>query len=220
MNLDLEWLFFNQPLPYQETINKMEEQVNLIINKQAKSQIWVLEHPHLYTAGISSKPTDLLNNSAEIPIYETNRGGKYTYHGPGIKIVYVLLDLKHFFSPKNPDIASFVHFLQQWIIDTLQQFNIFAETRPDRVGLWVQNSHQEQKISAIGIKLRKWVSYHGIAINIDPDLKYFHNIVPCGLSWQQYGVTSIKQLQPNCNLENFNQLLQNSFYHTFHKRNP
>ena len=210
MKNNLEWLFFHQPLPYLNTIKKMEEQVDLIINKQAKNQIWVLEHPHLYTAGISSQPSDLLNNSAEIPVYQTNRGGKYTYHGPGIKIVYVLFDLKQFFS-QAPDIASFVNFLQQWVIHTLQKFHISAEIKKERVGLWVQNQNQEQKISAIGIKLKKWVSYHGIAINLNPDLNYFQNIVPCGLSWQKYGVTSIKQLQPNCLLENFNQYLQDSF---------
>ncbi len=210
MKNNLEWLFFHQPLPYLNTIKKMEEQVDLIINKQAKNQIWVLEHPHLYTAGISSQPSDLLNNSAEIPVYQTNRGGKYTYHGPGIKIVYVLFDLKQFFS-QAPDIASFVNFLQQWIIHTLQKFHISAEIKKERVGIWVQNQNQEQKISAIGIKLKKWVSYHGIAINLNPDLNYFQNIVPCGLSWQKYGVTSIKQLQPNCLLENFNQYLQDSF---------
>jgi lipoyl(octanoyl) transferase len=210
MKNNLEWLFFHQPLPYLNTIKKMEEQVDLIINKQAKNQIWVLEHPHLYTAGISSQPSDLLNNSAEIPVYQTNRGGKYTYHGPGIKIVYVLFDLKQFFS-QAPDIASFVNFLQQWVIHTLQKFHISAEIKKERVGIWVQNQNQEQKISAIGIKLKKWVSYHGIAINLNPDLNYFQNIVPCGLSWQKYGVTSIKQLQPNCLLENFNQYLQDSF---------
>ena len=211
MKNNLEWLFFHQPLPYLETIKKMETQVDLIINKQAKNQIWVLEHPHLYTAGISSQPSDLLNNSAQIPIYQTNRGGKYTYHGPGIKIVYILFDLKQFFSPRAPDIASFVQFLQQWIIYTLQKFHISAEIKKERVGIWVKNQNQEQKISAIGIKLKKWVSYHGIAINLNPDLSYFQNIVPCGLSWQKYGVTSIKQLQPNCLLENFNQHLQDSF---------
>ena len=211
MKNNLEWLFFDQPLPYQETIKKMEEQVDLIINKQANNQIWVLEHPHLYTAGISSKPSDLLNQSPEVPIYQTNRGGKYTYHGPGIKIIYVLFDLKQFFAPQAPDIAKFVEYLQQWVICTLQKFDITAETRKDRVGIWVENQHQEQKISAIGIKLKKWVSYHGIAINLSPNLDYFQNIVPCGLSWQQYGVTSVKHLKPNHSLDNFNIYLQNSF---------
>jgi lipoyl(octanoyl) transferase len=207
-----KWHFFTEPMPYESTVVKMQHCVDNIISQNDSSQIWVLQHPHLYTAGISAKQSDLLNSNIDIPIYQTNRGGKYTYHGPGIKIIYVLFDLKQFFAPSPPDISAFVNFLENWLIATLKHYHIESAKRSDRVGLWITNQQPEKKIAAIGIKLKKWVSYHGIAINIDPDLSYFNNIVPCGLSADLYGITSLKKIAPSIDFTDFDRVLKNEFY--------
>jgi lipoyl(octanoyl) transferase len=190
-NQEIEWLISKDPVDFESALNFMQARVEKIINNEAKQLIWILEHPEIYTAGISAKDSDLLTKT-EIPIFKTNRGGKYTYHGPKMKIIYVMLDLKKFFSPSPPDIAKFVQFLENWIIATLAEINIKGEIRKDRVGIWVNHEGQEKKIAAIGVKIKKWVSYHGIAINIDPDLAKFDNIVPCGI--KEYGVTSVREV--------------------------
>jgi lipoyl(octanoyl) transferase len=188
---EIEWLESKDPVDFEVALNFMQTRVEKIINNQAKQLIWVLEHPEIYTAGISAKDSDLLAKT-EIPIFKINRGGKYTYHGPRMKIIYVMLDLKKFFYPNQPDIAKFVQFLENWIIAALAEINIKGEIKKDRVGIWVNHQGQEKKIAAIGIKIKKWVSYHGIAINIDPDLNRFDNIIPCGI--KEYGVTSVREV--------------------------
>ena len=208
---DLEWQFSDNLVDFEEALEFMTSRVDKIINHQAKSLIWVLEHPALYTAGISAKPQDILNITDQ-KIYQTNRGGKYTYHCPGMKIIYVMIDLKKIFYPNQPDVAKFITFLELWIIEVLKHYQINAEIRKDRVGIWVETKKgdplSEKKISAIGIKLKKWVSYHGIALNIDCDLTGFQRIIPCGI--KDYGVTSFADLGKKID-NNFNLVLQQSF---------
>lgn len=194
-NYQVEWRFEKDLIEYPQAIELMTQRVEKIINHQASDLIWVLEHPPIYTAGISARNSDLLNIEG-IKIYQTNRGGKYTYHAPGMKIIYVMMDLKKLFYPNKPDVASFVKFLENWIIDLLSEYQIIGKIRENRVGIWVEknpgNQASDQKISAIGIKLKKWVSYHGIAINVDCDLSGFNRIIPCGI--KEYGITSMEQL--------------------------
>jgi lipoyl(octanoyl) transferase len=206
-NNNIEWLISKEPVYFEEALKFMENRVEKIIKGEANSLIWLLEHHQVYTAGISAKDEDLLHKTA-IPVFKTNRGGKYTYHGPGMKIIYVMLDLKNFFAPLQPDIAKFVEFLENWIISVLEEMGIKGEIRKGRVGIWVDTKDGEKKIGAIGIKVKKWVTYHGIAVNISPNLKAFENIVPCGI--KEFGVTSLKDLNVKIN-ENFDQLLKRKF---------
>ena len=173
-------------VPYEDAISFMEERVALIRQGQADECVWLLEHPPLYTAGTSAKSDDLL--SAQFPVYQTGRGGEYTYHGPGQRIAYVMLDLKK--RQSEPDIKKYVWQLEEWIIQTLAFLGITGERREGRIGIWVIGKDgQERKIAALGVRIRHWVSYHGIAINLNPDLSHFNGIVPCGI--KEYGVTSI-----------------------------
>ena len=176
---------------FEDALEFMQQRVESIILGKEKQLIWILEHHPVYTAGISARDEDLLNKT-EIPIFKTNRGGKYTYHAPGMKIIYVMLDLRQFFAPRSPDVAEFVEFLERWVIAVLADLNIKGEIKQGRVGIWVDDGVEEKKIAAIGIKLKKWVSYHGIAINVDCNLDGFNNIVPCGI--KEFGVTSIAQI--------------------------
>lgn len=216
-NQAIEWLESKALVDFEPALNFMQNHVEQIINHQANQLIWLLEHKEIYTAGISAKDSDLLIKT-DIPIVKTNRGGKYTYHGPGIKIIYVMLDLKKFFYPAKPDIAKFVEFLENWIIATLAELGINGQIKKGRVGIWVNHQGQEKKIAAIGIKIKKWISYHGIAININPDLNKFTNIIPCGI--KEYGVTSVKEvLGQGFNqqiIENFNSLLKKN-YHSYNR---
>ncbi len=196
---NLEWRYDNI-IDYKSALNAMESRVEAIIKGEEKSLLWILEHPPIYTAGISTKNEDMIDCNHNIPIFKINRGGKYTYHCPKMKICYLIFDLKKFFYPKSPDIASFVKFIEEWIIAILYNFQINGEIRKDRVGIWCVNDNNingassisENKIAAIGIKVKKWVSYHGVAINIDPDFAGFKNIIPCGIS--QFGITSIAKI--------------------------
>lgn len=206
---NIEWLDSKELVHFEDALNFMQNRVEKIISGEESPLIWTLEHYPVYTAGISAKEEDLLNKT-DIPIYQTNRGGKYTYHCPGMKIIYVLLDLKKFFAPNPPDVALFVEFLENWVIAILADFGIKGEIRKGRVGIWVTDKNgQEKKIAAIGIKLKKWVSYHGIAINLNPDLAGFNNIVPCGI--KEFGVTSLSEILGEIDLKKFNQLAQKKF---------
>jgi len=208
MNLDnIEWLEESNPVNFNDAVSFMEKRVVQIIAGEANQLIWIVEHPPLYTAGVSARDEDLLQKT-NIPIYKTNRGGKHTYHGPGMKIIYVMLDLKKIFAPKAPDIARFVEFLENWVIRFLAEFSVKGEIKKGRVGIWVENGGKEEKIAAIGIKIKKWVSYHGIAININPDLAAFDIIVPCGI--KEFGVTSLEKLQKLEN-KNINTIIKKSF---------
>ncbi len=176
----------NNPVSYEDALSFMEQRVADIRKGKADECLWFLEHPPLYTAGTSAKAEDLLD--ARFPVYETGRGGQYTYHGPGQRVVYVMLDLKA--RQDVPDIKHYVWQLEEWIIRALERFDIKGERREGRVGIWVvQPDGGEAKIAALGVRVRHWVTYHGIAINVAPDLSHFSGIVPCGIS--EYGVTSL-----------------------------
>ncbi|MBU6140680.1 MAG: lipoyl(octanoyl) transferase LipB [Proteobacteria bacterium] len=189
---NIEWRVSKELVHFADALDFMQKRVEEIIAKTAPELIWILEHPPVYTAGISASDADLLAKT-DIPIFKTNRGGKYTYHCPGMKIIYVMLDLKKFFAPEKPDVALFVEFLENWVIKILADFGIKGEIKKGRVGIWVTNkNNSEKKIAALGIKIKKWVSYHGIAINLDPEMSGFGNIVPCGI--KEFGVTSMREI--------------------------
>jgi lipoyl(octanoyl) transferase len=208
-NYNIEWRIEKDLVKYDKALQFMEKTAQEIIEEKRDSLIWVLEHYPVYTAGVSAKDEDLLN-SENIEVFKTNRGGKYTYHCPGMKIIYTMLDLKKLFHPAKPDISRFVEFLELWIIAVLKNYQIDAGIRKGRVGLWVETSAGEKKISAIGIKIKKWVSYHGIALNINPDLVGFNNIVPCGI--KEVGITSFSELgRKNFDQENFYKILKKEF---------
>ena len=187
----------------------MEERVTNIINKSDNEMVWLLEHPHIYTAGTSANECDLLRK--DIPTYNTGRGGQYTYHGPGQRVAYVMLDLK---SRNTQDVKLYIHNLEEWIIKTLSNFGIKGERRDDRIGIWVVGKDgSEKKIAAIGVRLRKWITSHGIAINLNPDLSYFEGIVPSGIS--QFGVTSIKEQGINISMDELNRALKEKWDEVF-----
>lgn len=193
----VEWHLSDGLVAYEEAVAKMEARADAIAAGVAAEQIWLLEHPPLYTAGTSAKDTDL--KTSRFPMHRTGRGGQLTYHGPGQRIAYVMLDLKR----RRPDLRAFVHALEAWIIAALAEFNIPGVRREDRVGVWVlrpekprgpQGEIAEDKIAAIGIRVRRWVSFHGVALNVTPDLEHFFGIAPCGITTAHYGVTSIEDL--------------------------
>ena len=188
----VEWLISDAPVPYPEAVAAMEARVADIAAGRAPERVWLLEHPALYTSGTSGKAADLL--APRFPVFATGRGGQLTYHGPGQRVAYVMLDLKR----RRPDVRAYVAGLEQWIIRTLAAFNVRGERREDRVGVWVARPDKgagfEDKVAAIGVRLRRWVSFHGIAINVEPDLSHFDAIVPCGVADPRYGVTSLVDL--------------------------
>jgi lipoyl(octanoyl) transferase len=185
----VEWRISDAPVPYPDALAFMEARAAAIADKRAAECVWLLEHPSLYTAGTSAKAADLLD--ARFPVFETGRGGQYTYHGPGQRVAYAMLDLH----ATGGDVRKFVWTLEDWIIRTLSAFNVRAERREGRVGLWIPArlaGGPEHKIAAIGIRVRRWVSFHGISINVEPDLSHFSGIVPCGIN--EHGVTSLAAL--------------------------
>lgn len=187
----VDWHISDTPVAFPDAHDAMEKRVAAIQAGTAREAVWLLEHPPLYTAGTSAQDTDLIEPD-RFPVYQTGRGGQYTYHGPGQRVAYVMLDLNR----RQKDVRAFVTHLEQWIIDTLDQFNIKGERRDDRVGVWVARPDlgqtREDKIAALGIRIRRWVTFHGISINIAPDLTHFDGIVPCGIS--EHGVTSFEDL--------------------------
>ncbi|NEY91926.1 lipoyl(octanoyl) transferase LipB [Tabrizicola oligotrophica] len=192
----VEWTTLPGLSDYAETLAAMEARVAAIQHGQAPEAVWLLEHPPLYTAGTSAKPADLVQPD-RFPVHPVGRGGQYTYHGPGQRVVYVMLDV----SRREKDVRCFVRHLENWVIAALAEFNVRGEIRPGRVGVWVTRPEKprlpdgtpaEDKIAAIGIKLRRWISFHGISINVEPDLSHFSGIVPCGI--RDHGVTSLVDL--------------------------
>ena len=188
----VEWQVSDAPVPYLEAVAAMEVRVAAIAAGEAPELVWLLEHPPLYTSGTSGKAQDLLD--ARFPLFATGRGGQLTYHGPGQRVAYVMLDLKR----RRPDVRGYVASLEEWIIRTLHAFDVRGERREDRVGVWVQRPDKgsgfEDKVAALGVRLRRWVSFHGISINVTPDLTHFEAIVPCGVVDPRYGVTSLADL--------------------------
>jgi len=187
----VEWMVARRPLDYPAAVAAMEHRVAAIREGSAPEMVWLVEHPPLYTAGTSAREADLLRPD-RFPVFASGRGGQYTYHGPGQRVAYVMLDLNR----RNPDLRRFVRDLEEWIIRTLAAFNIRGERRDGRVGIWVARPEKgvgrEDKIAAIGIRVRRWVTFHGIAFNVDPVLEHFSGIVPCGIGDQ--GVTSLADL--------------------------
>ena len=181
------WEVSDGLIAYPNAMARMDAHVEAISKGTEPDRIWLLEHPPLYTAGTSAHEEDLVERE-RFPVFKTGRGGQYTYHGPGQRVAYVMLDLKR----RGGDVRAFVAALEQWVIDTLDQFNVKGERREDRVGVWVRRGAREDKIAAIGIRVRHWVTFHGISINVDPDLTHFNGIVPCGI--REHGVTSLVDL--------------------------
>jgi len=209
----LTWRISDERVPYPEAVDFMERRVAEIRSGAAPEMVWLLEHPPLYTAGTSAKPGDLLVPD-RFPVYQTGRGGQFTYHGPGQRVAYVMLDVKE----RGGDVRLFVRQLEEWVIRTLARFNVTAERREGRVGIWVAHDGREDKIGAIGIRLRHWVSFHGIAINLDPDLSHFGGIVPCGITESAatpYGVTSLAQLGQMVTLPELDMALKAAFEEVF-----
>ena len=190
----VEWAVSEGLVPYETALSFMEARARAIFEGDAREMIWLLEHPPLYTAGTSAKREDLLQPD-RFPVFDAGRGGEYTYHGPGQRVAYVMLDV----AKRGKDIRKFVQGLERWIITALAHFNIDAQTRDGRVGVWVDRTQpggplREDKIAAIGVRLKRWVSFHGISLNVEPDLTHFHGITPCGISADGLGVTSLVDL--------------------------
>ncbi|WP_367714949.1 lipoyl(octanoyl) transferase LipB [Nitratireductor sp. GISD-1A_MAKvit] len=213
----VEWRIEPGLTDYETAVAFMEERVGLIREGKASELVWLVEHPPLYTAGTSANSADLLE-AGRFPVYKTGRGGEYTYHGPGQRVAYVMLDLK----TRREDVRAFIAALEAWIIATLDRFNVKGERREDRVGVWVTRPEKpplpgglpaEDKIAAIGIRLRRWVSFHGISINVEPDLAHFGGIVPCGISG--YGVTSLVDLGLPVTMEDLDLALKAAFSDVF-----
>jgi len=210
-----EWRISDLPVPYPEAVEFMEKRAAEIRAGTAPETLWLLEHPPLYTAGTSAKAGDLLSPD-RFPVYATGRGGQFTYHGPGQRVAYVMLNVKD----RGADVRQFVHDLEEWVIRTLARFNVKAERREGRVGLWVVDGMREDKIAAIGIRLRHWVSFHGISINVDPELSHFNGIVPCGISESAttpFGVTSLAKLGQMVTMPELDMALQAAFAEVFER---
>lgn len=209
--MTIDWKISTEPQDYLQSVQYMEERIAGIKDGSANEQVWLLEHPPLYTAGTSAKSSDLID--AKFPVFETGRGGQYTYHGPGQRIGYVMLDLKR--RQQAADIKQYVCDLEQWIINTLQVFDIKGKRIKGRVGIWVTSrSGAESKIAAIGVRVRHWVTYHGISINLNPDLSHFDGIIPCGIN--DAGVTSFEKLGVEVSQEELDKTLQKEFEGVFY----
>ncbi len=205
------WKVSDGLVPYREAVLMMEDRVAAIRAGEAGEMVWLLEHPPLYSAGTSAKEADLLTPE-RFPVFKTGRGGQYTYHGPGQRVGYAMLDLKQ----RGGDIRLFVRQLEEWIILTLARFNLRGERRENRVGIWIaRDGAREDKIAAIGVRVRHWVSYHGISINLDPTLEHFNGIVPCGIDPARYGVTSLAALGCQVTMAELDAALKASFVEVF-----
>lgn len=216
------WEVSERLTPYLAAVERMEELVGQISRGEESERIWLVEHPPVFTAGTSAKPSDLVTHD-RFPVYKTGRGGQYTYHGPGQRVAYTMLDLNR----RKKDVRLFVNTLEQWIINTLDQFNVRGERRENRVGVWVvrpdkppmaDGSVREDKIAAIGIRIRKWVTFHGIAINVEPDLEHFSGINPCGIAGGDddgFGVTSLVDLGLPVTMDDLDLALQQEYRKLF-----
>jgi len=214
----IEWRVTDSLVDYEEALAAMEARAAAIADGTAPELVWLLEHPPLYTSGTSARPGDLVD--ARFPVFATGRGGQFTYHGPGQRVVYLMLDLKR----RRPDVRAYVASLEQLIITTLAAFNVRGERREDRVGVWVKRPEKgdgyEDKIAAIGVRLKRWVSLHGIAINVEPELSHFTGIVPCGIADPRYGVTSLADLGLPVTMHDVDIALRQAFEDVFGALEP
>lgn len=207
--VEIEWRISAQPVDYRGAVEEMEQRVAAIRAGMAGELIWLLEHPSLYTAGTSARDEELLD-PGRLPVHRTGRGGRYTYHGPGQRIAYVILDLRR----RRQDVRCYVHLLEEWVIRTLARFGVRGERRDGRVGIWVvRPSGVEEKIAAIGVRVRLWVTYHGLALNVDPELDHYRAIVPCGIVG--HGVTSLAELGVAATIEEVDAALRGTFAEVF-----
>ncbi len=209
----VEWTISQGLTPYPQALERMESRVGGILDGTRDEQVWLLEHPPLYTAGTSADPADLLDHD-RFPVYQARRGGEYTYHGPGQRVAYAMLDLNR----RGRDVRQYVNNLEDWVIRTLADFNVIGERRTGRVGVWVvrpdkpplpDGTPAEDKIAAIGVRIRRWVTFHGISLNVEPDLDHFGGIVPCGI--RNYGVTSLVDLGLPVTMEDVDIALRRNF---------
>jgi lipoyl(octanoyl) transferase len=214
----VEWIVSDGLTAYPQAVAFMEQRAHAIAEERSPECVWLVEHPPLYTAGTSAKPADLLDR--RFPVFETGRGGQFTYHGPGQRVAYVMLDLKR----RKPDVRAFVCALEAWLIGTLAAFNITGERREDRVGVWVKRPDKprgldggmaEDKIAALGIRVRRWVTFHGISLNVEPDLSHFSGIVPCGIGQSHFGVTSLFDLGIPVTMPEVDSILRREFEAVF-----
>jgi lipoyl(octanoyl) transferase len=208
----VEWVIADRLVPYPEAVAEMERRADAIARGVARERVWLVEHPPLYTAGTSARATDLIEQG-RLPVFASGRGGQYTYHGPGQRVAYVMLDLTR----RRPDLRAFVFALEEWIITTLAAFNLRGERRQGRIGVWIRRPDKgegaEDKIAAIGIRVRRWVSFHGVSINVDPDLTHYAGIVPCGI--RGHGVTSLADLGFMVSMAEFDMALRRAFESVF-----
>jgi lipoyl(octanoyl) transferase len=212
MAAPVDWAISDTPVAFPDAVAFMEARAAAIADGDAPELVWLLEQPPLYTAGTSARPEDLLDPN-RFPVYRAGRGGRFTYHGPGQRVAYIMLDVRR----RGGDVRRFVATLESWIIDALDQFNVRGGSRADRVGVWVRRPEKgagvEDKIAAIGIRVRRWVSFHGVCLNVDPDLSHFSGIVPCGV--RQHGVTSLADLGLAVRMEEVDRALAGAFVHRF-----
>ncbi|QKX01317.1 lipoyl(octanoyl) transferase LipB [Wolbachia endosymbiont of Dipetalonema caudispina] len=204
----IEWLICDQLIEYKCAIKFMETKIQKIYNNLSNELIWLLQHPSIYTAGISATNDEIIKKL--FPVHKTNRGGKYTYHGPGQRIIYLMLNLK---KRNKCDIKLYIKDLSKWIINVLKHFNIVGKFKEDKIGIWVNNNGVEEKIAAFGIRLRKWITYHGIALNVSPNLSHYKGIIPCGL--KDYGITSMEKLGIKVQMTELDLILKKEFYKVF-----
>jgi lipoyl(octanoyl) transferase len=205
----IEWRVSETPVEYAAAVEEMEGRVAAIAAGAASELVWLLEHPPLYTAGTSARDEELIE-PGRLPVHRTGRGGRYTYHGPGQRIAYVMLDLRR----RGQDVRCYVHQLEEWIIRTLARFEVRGERRDGRIGIWVERpSGIEEKIAAIGVRVRRWVTYHGLALNVDPELEHYRGIVPCGIA--AHGVTSLAELGIAASMGEVDTALKRTFAEVF-----
>ncbi len=207
----IEWAVSPAPVGYHEAVAFMEARAEAIAQGEASQLVWLLEHPALYSAGTSAKPQDL-REPARLPVFKTGRGGQYTYHGPGQRVAYLMLDLR----PRGRDIRAFVQSVEAWIIDALATFNVKGQVHEGRVGVWVDRRplnglDRQDKIAALGLRVRKWISFHGISLNVEPDLSHFKGIIPCGINDTKLGVTSLVDLGLPVTMDDADTALRASF---------
>jgi lipoyl(octanoyl) transferase len=205
----VEWRISRAPVEYRAAVDEMEQRIAAIRAQSAAELVWLLEHPPLYTAGTSARDEDLLD-PGRLPVHRTGRGGRYTYHGPGQRIAYVMLDLRR----RGRDVGCYVHQLEEWVIRAVARFGVRGERRDGRVGIWVaRDAGREEKIAAIGVRVRQWVTYHGLALNIDPELEHYRGIIPCGIA--QHGVTSLARLGIAATMTEVDTVLRDTFAEVF-----
>ena len=203
----LDWEVTDGLTPYPQAVAAMEARTAAIAENKKNELVWLLEHPPIYTAGTSAKDSDLID--ARFPVFKTGRGGQFTYHGPGQRVGYVMLNLKN----RKADVRAFVCDLEEWLIGALAEFNVKGERREGRVGIWVRRGNREDKIAALGVRVRKWVTFHGVSLNVDPDLSHFDGIVPCGI--KEHGVTSLAELGLPVSMADVDVALKKEFLQNF-----